>query len=358
MSGSTANPKASNLKAGEWVEVRSREEILATLDTAARHDNLPFMPEMLSCCGRKFRVSKRSDKTCDPAHTPWTIRRMKDSVHLEGVRCNGEGHGGCQAGCLIWWNEAWLKRSEPGVLPASSLQPSDSVSACAQPSNGGERILLASQTINAEGETVYSCQATEIRSFTSYMAWWDPRQYLRDIRSGNLQSGHSRGSISERILEFALAILQVVRAFVISIFTERRHLNYPAVESTGGRASSAALNLQPGELVQIRSKGEIMATLDADRRNRGLLFDGEMLRYCGGIYRVLQRVNHIIDEKTGKMISMKNSCIILEGVVCVSDFHRLCPRAIYPYWREEWLQRASLPAGNSADQFVEMSRKS
>jgi len=52
-------------------------------------------------------------------------------------------------------------------------------------------------------------------------------------------------------------------------------------------------------------------------------------------------VNRILDEKTGKMMNLRYPCIVLEGVVCKSDFHRLCPRAIYPYWRENWLQRAS-----------------
>jgi hypothetical protein len=26
-------------------------------------------------------------------------------------------------------------------------------------------------------------------------------------------------------------------------------------------------------------------------------------------------------------------------VICTSDYHRLCPRGIYPYWREIWLER-------------------
>jgi hypothetical protein len=56
---------------------------------------------------------------------------------------------------------------------------------------------------------------------------------------------------------------------------------------------------------------------------------------------VLRRVHHIIDEKTGKMMNMRYPCIVLEGVVCKSDYHRLCPRAIYSYWRENWLRRVS-----------------
>jgi hypothetical protein len=36
-----------NLRSGELVEVRSAEEILATLDAQGRFEVLPFMPEML-----------------------------------------------------------------------------------------------------------------------------------------------------------------------------------------------------------------------------------------------------------------------------------------------------------------------
>jgi hypothetical protein len=105
-------------------------------------------------------------------------------------------------------------------------------------------------------------------------------------------------------------------------------------------ASAPELNLQPGEFVQVKSREEILGTLDSKNRNRGLLFDSEMLRYCEGTFKVLKRVNQIVDEKTGKTLKMKSPCIILEGVACVSEYHRLCPRAIYHYWREGWLRRA------------------
>ena len=91
---------------------------------------------------------------------------------------------------------------------------------------------------------------------------------------------------------------------------------------------------------------EILATLTTDNKNRGLLFDGEMMPYCGGHYQVKTRVEQIIDEATGKMIRMKNPCIILEGVVCqarYSECRLFCPRAIYPYWREVWLERSPGP---------------
>ena len=38
-------------RAGDWVEVRSKEEILATLDKKGQLDSMPFMPEMLAPTG-------------------------------------------------------------------------------------------------------------------------------------------------------------------------------------------------------------------------------------------------------------------------------------------------------------------
>jgi hypothetical protein len=56
---------------------------------------------------------------------------------------------------------------------------------------------------------------------------------------------------------------------------------------------------------------------------------------------------------------MKNPCIVLEGVICKSDYHRLCPRAIYPYWREAWLKRAvDVPTSVPAEQTAETCEKS
>ena len=101
------------LRAGDWVEVRSKEEIFATLDENGRLEGLPFMPQMLQYCGRRFQVFKRAGKTCSevrgPAGVVYVPRRLHDTVHLEH-RCDGRAYGGCQAGCLIFWKEAWLKR--------------------------------------------------------------------------------------------------------------------------------------------------------------------------------------------------------------------------------------------------------
>jgi hypothetical protein len=336
--------RSLDLKVGEWVEVRSPAEVLATLDEHGRLENLGFMPEMLQYCGKRFRVFKRADKTCEYTQG-WSIRRMKDSVHLEGLRCDGTGHDGCQAGCLIFWKEAWLNRVENDVVSAESLQRGNSIAAPAGGLCTVESILAASRSTSPEGDAIYSCQATNVPQFTSYMSFWDPRQYIRDLRSGNLNSGMAGDSRGHRLLEFVLAVSRLLQASIIGFFNEvqarRQGSRYPFIEGSAAKTPIEILNLQPGELVEVRSKEQIIATLDKDQKNRGLWFDSEMLPYCGGIYRVLRRVHRIVDEKTCKLINMKNPCIVLEGVVCKSDFHRLCPRAIYPYWRENWLKRAT-----------------
>jgi hypothetical protein len=93
---------ASQLRAGDWVEVRSEEEVLRSLRTDGTLEKMPFMPEMLKYCGRRFRISAVAHKTCDPAHKTGG-RRLDNAVHLEGLRCDGASHGGCQAACLLFW---------------------------------------------------------------------------------------------------------------------------------------------------------------------------------------------------------------------------------------------------------------
>ena len=101
------------------VEVRSKEGILKTLDRKGQLNGLPFMPQMFEFCGRRLRVYKRAHKTCDTVKT-YKGRWMDSAVHLEGIRCDRQAYGGCQAACLIYWKEAWLKRAAEPYLPDSS----------------------------------------------------------------------------------------------------------------------------------------------------------------------------------------------------------------------------------------------
>src|SRR5690242_17544251 len=101
----------TKLRPGDLVEVKDPDEILETLDSDGTLDHLPFMPEMLEFCGKRFRLANRAVKTCftGPA-APIRTFRGDDVVTLEQVRCSGASHDGCQKECLIFWREAWLRK--------------------------------------------------------------------------------------------------------------------------------------------------------------------------------------------------------------------------------------------------------
>ena len=314
-----------HLRAGEVVEVRSTAEILATLDANGKLDELPFMPEMLQYCGKRLRVYKRADKTCDTVN-PWSLRRLKNTVHLEENRCSGEAHGGCQASCLLFWKEAWLHRVEQESSPALEGN---------RPTGFTMEMLfhktLVSSIPGVPDEDIFSCQATELERFTNPLPLWDFRQYVRDVVTGNVP--------------FSMVVKGVLVALFNSFQRFRKGGEYPMwfrshARPITGKTPVVTLGLKPGEFVQIKNRDEILKTLDVRERNRGLSFDREMVKYCGGKFRVRSRVEKIINEKTGKMMKLPNDCIVLEGVVCVGDLHWFCPRSIYPYWREIWLERA------------------
>jgi hypothetical protein len=102
------------------------------------------------------------------------------------------------------------------------------------------------------------------------------------------------------------------------------------------------LDLKPGEWVEVRPQDEILETTTRSGFNRGMRYDLEMSKYCGGRYRVQMRVERLINEVTGKMMTMKNPCIQLEDVFCraqCTETRLGCPRASNTYWREIWLKR-------------------
>ena len=323
-----------NLRVGEVVEVRSEAEILATLDGRGELESLPFMPEMLQFCGRRFRVDKRAGMLCDTIGSTG-MYRMRNAVHLAGLRCDGQAHGGCQAGCLLYWKEAWLRRVPANGLESARPMPEPTASGCTPMALTAATRRPADPA--AGGEERYACQVTELlRAAPERIPAWDGRQYVQDVRAGNAG---------------ALAML---RTLAIGVFNEyqdasRRLLplplriragrRYPFIEGRLRKTPEQTLGLQPGERVRIKRREEIIATLDANNANHGMLFDGEMLRYCGQEARVLRRVERIIDEKSGRMLRFKNTCIILDDVACAGAYHRRCPRGIYPYWREIWLER-------------------
>ena len=304
------------LKTGDWVEVRSPLEIAKTLDQEGECDGLPFMPEMLPYCGQRFRVLRRAEKTCIQfPDGGYKIREFRgvDVFLLGGLRCSGSSHDGCQRACLLFWKAEWLRRvggEQAGVVKRNS---------------GYE--LLGAKLRTRVGPGRYVCQSTELAKATQPLT--RSRILVKcfyEVRSG------SRG-----IWEMIGLILAPFWRKVTAKIPRRRLAGELKKTPVGD------LQLQPGELVEIKSAVEISQTLDARGRNRGLSCDYGMCQYSGRRYRVRNRLDRMISEATGEMRQV-------EGTVILEDLHCLCwnvlggcPRQDFMYWRELWLRRVELP---------------
>lgn len=306
------------LRAGDLVEVRTADEILTTLDEYGTLDRLPFMPEMLQFCGRRYRVISRAHKTCDSIEFDG-LRRMHDTVHLD-LRCDGEAHGGCQTGCLLFWKEQWLRRIDD---PSQAGTPAGD--------EPDRRSWLEQTAVKArDGDApVYRCQATELKAATTPLPWWEPTQYVRDIRDNGVP-------VHEVISGLGIATYNKVQR-------ARGRPAYPNVTGTLRRTPTSEPLFEAGDWAEVKSHEEILATLDRSGRNRGLTFDTEMVPFCGGRYRVLRVVERVIDEETGRLLELPGRSVILDTVVCEARYHRFCPRRTYSFWREIWLRPATPP---------------
>jgi len=323
-----------NFRAGDRVVVRSPEEILATLDADGTLDGLPFMPEMLAWCGKPFRVQRRVVKTCvDVTRGEPPTRRFAagDVVLLEGPRCDGRDHDGCIRGWRIFWKQAWLR-------------PSDGPGASTQTSGSGLDELRRRLKVKTDA-THYFCQSTELleatEAFPGRQKPWKVRVAFLEIRNGDR-------SVAEIVKLFALWCWQRVRRAAGG----SRWLRGPHK-----RTPSESLHLQPGERVRVKSRSEIVETLDDRRRNRGLRICYEVTRCCGGVAEVRYRVDRMIDERTGAMrevhdtVTLKNlrgKPALCDECLCYDELGD-CPRGELMFWREIWLERAGEPSKQDND---------
>ncbi len=315
------------LRRGDLVEVRSAGEVLATLDEQGALDAMPFMPEMIPYLGRRFTVSARCDKICDTIGSTLQSRKMADTVVLDDLRCAGAAHGGCQAECRMYWNEAWLKKVD---TLASQAVPQDEGDVTALSSRVEPSVRRSGES---DGDEVrWKCQATEANAASTPLSTNDPRPYFNELRSGNV------GPLTFVKVMARAAYMQPLHHF--------KRLPWPGGTSEKSPPRPEPLGLQPGDWVRVKSSDEIEATLTIGGTNRGLHFDIEMVPFCGQVLQVRERVTHIIEEHTGKMLRFGNDCIKLDGAVCSGERSTgrfFCPRKIYPYWREEWLERVDGP---------------
>lgn len=300
----------SKLRPGDLVEVKSAAEILQTLDSEGTAGYLPFMPEMLDFCGRRFRVFKRALKTCVYVdHSDMRKFPVRDVVVLEGLRCSGAAHDGCQKGCTIFWRECWLRKVEKNSVQAIVHQ------------EAGEKLRARLKT-RTDAET-YFCQASELLKATSSLSRRERfLECFSEIAAGN-------STPAQMAKKIAIWMFWKIRRALLGTYGRGRRKFVP----------SSHLNLQPGQTVKVKTMSEITDTLNERACNRGLYFMPDMRQLCGQNRRVERRIEKIITDGTGKMRILRDT-VHLEGSQCGCSHVAFggCPRAEFAYWREDWLQ--------------------
>ncbi len=101
-----------DLQPGDWVEIKSRQEISQTLDSTGRCRGLGVMPEMWQFCGTHVRVLKRVNSIIVESPNGsevQAVRKMKHTVLLDGLHCDG-ARLNCDRACYFFFRECWLRR--------------------------------------------------------------------------------------------------------------------------------------------------------------------------------------------------------------------------------------------------------
>lgn len=105
--------KISTIEEGDKVRIRSREEILATLNERNKLEGCFFMQEMFNYCGKETTVIRKVENFFDEA--AMEMRKTKATYLLEGMHCSGKLTGyvtKCDRHCYSFWKEAWLEKIE------------------------------------------------------------------------------------------------------------------------------------------------------------------------------------------------------------------------------------------------------
>jgi hypothetical protein len=111
----SAPSEVLGLQPGELVEVKQPAEIARTLDQRGYHRGMRFLPQMISHCGKRFRVKIRVDRIIEEETS--RMLQLKDTVILEDAFCDAHKIlGGCSRLLYILWREGWLRRVERGRL--------------------------------------------------------------------------------------------------------------------------------------------------------------------------------------------------------------------------------------------------
>ncbi len=101
---------------------------------------------------------------------------------------------------------------------------------------------------------------------------------------------------------------------------------------------SPTLELRVGDVVEIRSQAEILATLDENGELDSLPFMPEMLRYCGQRLTVGKVAHKACDTLARTGMRRMANAVHLTGLRCDGSAHGGCQAACMIFWKHAWLR--------------------
>ena len=148
-------------------------------------------------------------------------------------------------------------------------------------------------------------------------------------------------SVANRLWQFRNRVKRLIKRRCNYIFNWfAGTIGIKGMKLSNGNLASVKYDFQPGDLVRIKSKREIQATLNKWNQLKGCAFMEEMWQHCGTEQKVFKLVRKFLDERDYLMKNC-NGILILEGVFCegTKDFGP-CDRSCFYFWRTEWLEKA------------------
>jgi len=113
--GEARAPKRGKLRLapGEWVRIKSADEIKKTLGPDGRNRGLTFEPEMAAYLGRRYQVDFPVEKIIH--EETGRMIQLSSTVALKDLYCSGACVKNCPRANPLYWREAWLERVEPAA---------------------------------------------------------------------------------------------------------------------------------------------------------------------------------------------------------------------------------------------------
>jgi len=168
----------------------------------------------------------------------------------------------------------------------------------------------------------------------------------------NIDEMDSKDFFAQKIEQLSLLVTHPLKYFVVigkktmnnkklKLINLKKNKKTKKMKYAKKIKNSLPTNLKKGDIIKIRSKEEILQTLDEENKLNGCLFMDEMWQYCGTQQTVLKKINTFYDEANFRMCKAQNT-VVLKDIICsgkIQNFKHDCDRSCLLFWKEEWLEK-------------------